>query len=172
MRIVAIDASHGLFGKPVMIWPLKPCPDIQMATSAQLIHRRWLSDRQLCPSVRMNFVTGDAGDLVFRMAALQPADVGRLIQMAGEADFIGLGGGEFRRIADLRRICRFGVLLTGPVTRFANAPLPTALLVRIDYVMRAFRDCIVDVLVANLAGVRAGIARGKLLSEGRKRRED
>ena len=49
----------------------------------------------------MNLVARRAGDLVLRVAALQAADVRRLIQMAGETDLVGRRGGQLRGIADV-----------------------------------------------------------------------
>jgi hypothetical protein len=48
----------------------------------------------------VDFVASRAGDGVFGMAALQSANVGRLIQVTGETNAIGSRSHEFRRIAD------------------------------------------------------------------------
>jgi hypothetical protein len=49
----------------------------------------------------MHLVASGAGNLVVGMAAFEPPDMRRLIQMAGETDFIGGRRGEFRGIADI-----------------------------------------------------------------------
>ncbi len=57
----------------------------------------------------MNLVTGCAGNLILRMAALQAADMGRLIQVASQTDFVrGLRcefGGLRMSSADADSVC-------------------------------------------------------------------
>lgn len=79
VRIVAIDAAHRTFRQLVMIRSLKLRPHVRVATRALFVDRCGLSIHQPVRSVGVNFVTGGAGDLIFGMTALQPANVGRLI---------------------------------------------------------------------------------------------
>jgi hypothetical protein len=66
------------------------------------------------------------------VAALEPANVRRLIQMASEANFVRSRGRELRRITDLGGIRRFRVLLSASVTGFTGAGCKSPLLAGID----------------------------------------
>jgi hypothetical protein len=48
----------------------------------------------------MQLMAGGAGNLVVGVAAFQPSDLRRLIQMTGETDFVGRRGREVCRISD------------------------------------------------------------------------
>ena len=77
--IVAIHASHCALRQLVMIGSLKLRPDVGMAARTLLVHSRGRSHHKPVRAVRVDLMTGDAGDLIFRVAALQAADVRRLI---------------------------------------------------------------------------------------------
>ena len=103
---------------------------------------------------RMHFVAGCAGDLVVCVAAFQPAHLRGLIQMAGETDFVGRRGSELRRILDVVGRRPFGVRLPRTVAGLAFAALPSPLGVDSQRVMRVLGEPVIDVFVADLAGLR------------------
>src|SRR5205807_2518764 len=103
VRIMAIDAGHCPFCYPVMERLLELAPDRGVTTRALFVDGRSLARHQSGWPVDMNLVTGGAGNLILRMAALQTADVGWLIQMTGQTDFVRSLRREFRRIADVLR---------------------------------------------------------------------
>lgn len=103
VRIVTIDTGHGAFGQFVMIRLLELRPHIQVATRALLVDRGSLADHQVMSPIRMNLMTGRAGNLVLHVTALQASDVRRLVQVASEADLVGGTCSEFAGIADIRR---------------------------------------------------------------------
>ena len=92
VRIVAIDARHRILGNLVPVRLLKLCHDIQVAAGAKLIDLFGRSCHQANRPVGVNRMAGNAGDRILHMAALNTAHMGRLVQMAGEADFVRLGG--------------------------------------------------------------------------------
>src|SRR5262252_8901587 len=47
MRIVAIHAGHGAFGKPMLVGPLELRPDVSMTARALLVDRRKFSGIRL-----------------------------------------------------------------------------------------------------------------------------
>jgi hypothetical protein len=79
MRIVAVDAGHGAFGKTVFIRTLKRSPHRQMAGCALLIDGCRPADQQGFASGSVDRMTGTATDLVFGVAAEQPARVRFLV---------------------------------------------------------------------------------------------
>src|SRR5208337_4201962 len=111
----------------------------------------------------MHFMTRRAGDLIFRVAALQPAGVGRLIEVTVQANLVGCRRGEFGWIANIRGGNCFGVLLRRSVAGFAGLPFETSLSVRVDNMMRTLGKRVVDVFMASLTGLRPGIRRCRLL---------
>src|SRR5260370_35287424 len=95
-----------------------------MTTRALFIDGVSFARRQSGWPVGMNLVTGGAGKLILRMAALQTADVGWLIQMAGETDFVRGLRCEFGGIADFLSPCPFGMFLSRTVARIPGLPFP------------------------------------------------
>src|SRR5579864_8372990 len=88
----------------------------------------------------MHFMARRARDLILGVAALQPADVGRIVQVTGKADLVRRRGSQLRWIANIVGRGGFGVLLRGPMAGFARPPLPTALLVGVLYMMRTLGE--------------------------------
>ena len=107
----------------------------------------------------MNLVTGCAGNLILRMAALQAADMGRLIQVASQTDFVRGLRCEFGGIADVLSRCRFGMFLSRTVAGLAGLPFPTTLGISVYLVMRIPGERVVDILVTGQAGFGAYIGR-------------
>jgi len=70
VRIVTVDAAHRTFRKLMMIGPLKLGPDVGVAARALFIDRSRLAVHESVGSIRVNFVTGRAGDLIFRVTTL------------------------------------------------------------------------------------------------------
>src|SRR5258708_7158226 len=130
-----------------------------MTTRALFVDGRSFARHQSEWPVGVNLVTSGAGNLILRMAALQTADVGWLIQMAGETDFVRRLRREFRRIADVLRRRRFCVFLSGAVARFAGLPFPSTLGIRLYLMMRIPGEGVVDILVTGQAGFGAYIGR-------------
>ena len=97
--------------------------------------------------------------LVLRVAALDAADVGGLIQMALQAIAIGFGGGQVGGIDDVRLVGRLGMLAAGTVAGFAGFGFPAAAFLGIDQLVRILLEGVVDVFVARLAGFRADVGR-------------
>src|SRR5271166_3991451 len=104
----------------------------------------------------MHFVTGRACDLIVGVAAFQASGLRGLVQMAGEANLVGRRRVKLPRIADVVGRGPFGMHLSGAVTSFARAGLPSFFGVRLQPIMRAFDEAVVDVLVTDLASVRPG----------------
>src|SRR4051812_48098072 len=86
VRIVAIDASHRAFWHAMLKRFLETCPDVRMALGALLVHVGGFAGHQALRPILMDGVAGHATDLVFGVGAVQSAHVGRLIEVAGEAD--------------------------------------------------------------------------------------
>src|SRR5436189_3009435 len=104
-------------------------------------------------------MTGRAGDLAFRMTALNASGVCGLIQMAFQAGSIHLAGRKLGRISDLLRRSRLCVPAPRAMTGFAGLATPTAFLIRLNDLMRALPDRVEDVFVAGLAHLRADVGR-------------
>src|ERR1017187_8021383 len=100
-------------------------------------------------------MAGNAGNLVFGMTAGNTSHMGRLIQMAGEADLVRRRGSDLRRIADIGCGHRFRVFTSRTVAGFAGFGFKAALFVGFHLVVRILLKCVKDVLVARLAGLGA-----------------
>ena len=103
--------------------------------------------------------------MILRVAGLQTAHMGRLVEVAGEAAVIGFPSWQLGRIADVGSGRGFGVLGPGSVAGFARPAFPAARLLSFHEVVRIFAESIEDVFVAGLAGLRSGVTRR--LSRGR-----
>ena len=167
VRIVTIHAAHRAFRELVMEGPLELGPLIQVTAGAKLIRRVGLADQQRL--ALMHFVARRAGDLIVGVAAFEASDLGRLIQMTRETEFVGRGGRQVRRILNIAGGRSFRMRLAGPVTGLALAAHPSLLCVDSQRVMRVLGEPVIDVLVTDLAGVRPGVARRK---RGPSRRAD
>ena len=155
VRIVAIHAAHGALRKLVMIRPLELRPFIRVAPRALRIYLHRRSRHHL---TGMHLVARSTRDLVLGVAALQPPHVRRLIQVAVQADFVDRRRRQLRRIANQRRVRRFGVLLSRPVAALAGMPDESLVSGRFQRMMRILVEGLDRILVADLAGVRAGEA--------------
>ena len=111
--------------------------------------------------IRMNLMTGRAGNLVLHVAAFEAPNLRRLVQMTGEADLIGGRSGELARITNIRRRCRRDVFLPRTMARFAGTSFEPASFLGFDGVMRALLKGVVYVAVAGLAHFRTDIAGRK-----------
>ena len=71
--------------------------------------------------------------------------------------------GQLRWIPDVGRDRRLGVLLPGPVARFAGSPFESSSSCPcIHHVVRTLRERLGDVFVTGLAGLRSGVGRSGL----------
>jgi hypothetical protein len=166
VRIMAIDAGHRAFRQFVVVGPLKLRPDIDVTARALLVDRRSFASHQAEGPIGMNLVTCGAGHLVLDMAALQAANVRRLVEMARETAAVHFRGGEFGGIADVGGAGAFRVLAARTVARFTRARFPTALFVFLDGNVRVLLESLVDVFVAYLTGFGTYV-RSRLTSCGR-----
>ena len=101
VRVMAIDARHCAFRHPMAKRFLKLSHHIGVARGALLIDCRGLARYQTERATGVNLVAGGAGDLIFRMAALQAAGVRGLAQVASQTDLVGCGSREFPGIANV-----------------------------------------------------------------------
>jgi hypothetical protein len=109
----------------------------------------------------MHLVTGGTGDLVPGVAALKPAYVRRLIQMAGETDFVGGCSRQLGWIPDIIGGRSFCVCLAGTVTGLAGASLKSTFSIHVHGMVGALGEPVVDVFVTDLANVRSSVAGRK-----------
>jgi hypothetical protein len=77
--IVAIHAGHCSFRQPVLVGPLKLCPDTGVAIGALFINLRLLSRDKTLRTMQVDRMTRRAGDLAFGVTTLETSNVGRLI---------------------------------------------------------------------------------------------
>jgi len=152
VRIVAIDAGHRTLRQLVVVGPLELCPDIDVTARALLVDRRSLASYQAERPVGMDFVTCGAGHLILDMAALQAANVRRLVEMACETASVDFRWRELGRIANVGGAGAFRVLAARTVARFTPTRFPTVLFVFLDGKMRALLERLVYVFMAHLTG--------------------
>lgn len=79
--------------------------------------------------------------------------LGRLIQMTSEAEFIDFRWRQLGRVADVVGRRPFGVRLARTMTCLARLTLPAMLRAGLEQIMRTFGKGVVDIFVADLAGV-------------------
>ena len=167
--IMAIDAGHRALRQLVVVGPLKLRPNIDVTARALLVDRRSFASYQAERSIGMDLVTRGAGHLILDMAALQAANVRRLVEVARKTGAVHFGGRELGGIADVGGAGAFGVLAARTVARFTRARLPTALFVFFNRYVRILLERLVDVFVAyltsfgtyvrsRLTGCRCGLA--------------
>jgi hypothetical protein len=94
VRVVAIDARHGVLHQAVGERLLKGRPDGQMASGAELIDVGRLARDESEGPVGVNLVAGGASNLILGVATRDAAHLGGLVQMASEADAVGFGWSE------------------------------------------------------------------------------
>jgi len=157
--IVAIHAAHVAFRKFVMKRPLEFSPLVQVAAGAQLVRRVGLANHQRL--ALMHLMASGTRNLVVGVAAFEAANLRRLIQMAGETDFVGRGGRKIRWILDVIGRGTLGVLLAGTMTGFALASLPSLLCINRQCVMCVFGQPVVDVFVTGHADLGARVTGWK-----------
>jgi len=155
VRIVAIHARHGAFRKAMFVGPLETGPLGGVATGAELVDVRELAGHQAIGSVLVDGVAGHATHLVFGMSAVDSSHVGGLIEMAGEAELVGLRGLELGGLPDIGGIHGFRVLASGAMAGLAGVVFKAAFLVLFHYLVGVFLEGVEDVFVAPLAGGRA-----------------
>src|SRR6185369_2843338 len=122
-------------------------PGARMATRALFIDSRRFSHYQPRWTAAVNRMTRRAGNLALGVAALNPPRVCRLIQVAFEAGLIHFDGLQLGRIPDLIGRSGFGVLAAGAMAGLASLAVPSALLIGINGLMRAFLDRVEDIFV-------------------------
>src|SRR6476646_10283618 len=92
------------------------------------------------------------------------------VDMATQADTVGLRGRELAGIADQGGIARFGVLAGRAVARFASLTVPTPFLFRFHHYVRSFLEGVVNILVTGLAGLGSDVSCGLIRCVRRRRR--
>ena len=162
MRIVAVDARHGSFQKPMPVWPLESRPLRGMAGRAQLVYVIGPARHQFCRGL-VHGMTRRAPDLILCMCALNSPGMRRLIKMTAQTDALARRRRERCGIADVFFVERFGVHTAWTVARLAGFTLPasirTPLGVRFKGVMRVVGEGFGDVLVAYQTHVAADVGR-------------
>ena len=108
-----------------------------------------------------------AGYLSFGMTALNATRLGRLIQVASQADLSRLTRTKLGRVSDVFRGGRFRMFASWTVTRFAGLAHASELLRGLDDLMTAFAKRHEDILVTGLADFGAYI-----LGRGNRSREN
>jgi hypothetical protein len=110
-------------------------------------------------AIHMDLVAGRASHLISGVAALQPARVRRLIQMASQADLVGRYRRQLRRISYVIGRRRLRVLLRRAVAGFASLAREAALLVRLYLLVRRLCERFGDVFMtcrARLGSCKTG----------------
>jgi hypothetical protein len=161
VRIMAIDAGHGAFGQLMVIRPLKLRPDVEVTARALVVDGGGLADHQVMAAIRVNLMTGRAGNLVLHVTALETPYLRRLVQVATEADLVGCGGRQFAGIADIRRRSRFCVFLPGTVAGFTGPSFEAMSLAGFERVVRTLLKGLENIFVAGPAKLRTGVAGRK-----------
>jgi hypothetical protein len=159
MRIVTVDAGHRAFGKTVFIRTLKRSPHRQMAGCALLIDGCRPADQQGFAARSVDRMTGTATDLVFGVAAEQPARVRFLVQMAGKTTGIELVRGLLAGIVDIGSGGRFRMLGSRSVAGFTGVPFPAAMLIALQCAVSCLEQGDEDFFVASLTRFRPGVFR-------------
>ncbi len=162
MRIVAIDARHGIFRNLVSVWLLKLRHHLQVASGAQLVDLFRSSRDQPYRSVRVNRVASDAGNRILHMAALNPPRMRHLIQVASHADLVCVYRCKFGGIPDVVGRHRTRMFGARSMAGFAGVPLPGASFIGIDDFVRTLGKIVIQVFMTCLAGFGAGIILAEL----------
>lgn len=167
MGIVAINAAHRSFGQLVMIGFLKLRPDVHVTAGAEFVDRPGIFYHQTHWPVGVDFVAGNAGDLVFYVAALNSSGVLGAARVAGEASLVRQSCRHFRRIPDIggRRGTR--VRAAGTVARFAGATLPSRTGTLLHRAVRALHERTQEVFMTGLASLGTDVF-GRLGLRGRR----
>ena len=101
MRIMAIDARHGVFRDLMTIGLLKLRHHLQVASGAEFVDLFRCPHHQPYRAVCMDRVAGDAGNGILHVAALNPPRMRCLIEVASHADLVCLNGGKLGGIPDI-----------------------------------------------------------------------
>jgi len=89
-----------------------------------------------------------------RVAALNAADVCRLIQVALQASLVGQVDLAFCRVQNVRGAGSLGVFAGWTMAGFARIVLESAFLVGLYYFMKVLlEECFVNIFMAHLAGL-------------------
>lgn len=100
VRVVAIHTGHGILRNFVAVWLIEHCLHIQVAAFAERIHIGGFPRNQAIRPVGMNLMTSGARDRISRVGILNPARVGRLIQVAIQANPVCFPCRQLRRVPD------------------------------------------------------------------------
>jgi hypothetical protein len=87
------------------------------------------------------------------MAALDAARLEGLVQMAVEADFVGLDSRECSGILNVSGRGGSGMRGAGSMAGFAGMAGETLVRILLDYLMRTGQNAVVEILVTGLAGL-------------------
>ena len=160
VRIMAIDAAHRPLGNCVVERLLELCRHRQMAAFALFVDRFRFAHHQYVRSGRVNRMARSASHLISGMAALQSANLRRLIHVTGQANSIDRRGAQLSRVANIGGIGGPGVFRSRPVTGFAGLPVPSPLFVLpINQMMWSLGERLGNIFVTGAASLRSNIRR-------------
>ena len=129
-----------------------------MAALAEFINRIRFAHHQHVRSRRVNRVARRTSHLILGMAALQPADMRRLIQVTSEANLIDGSRGELSWIPNISGVGRPGMLRPRPVARFASLPVESPLFIgAIRRMMSRLRECLTDIFMTDSTCLRSNV---------------
>jgi len=163
MRIMAIHAGHGALRQAVAIWPLELRPGGGVAACALLIDGRGLTSDEPVGTVAMDGMTRRAGYVVLGMAALQPADLRGLIEVALQADPTGGGGRQIDRVEDVLLVRGLGVFAAGAMAGLARLGFPATARLGVHNPVGTFLQSVIDVFVTGLASLGPDIRGRRVL---------
>ena len=161
--IVAIHAGHLVLRNLVAEGFGELRLDALMATGAERVHLRSGARHQARRAIRVNGVAGDAAHGVFHVAALDPLGMFGRIEMAAQADLVGLFRHQLLRIADLGRVRRPGMFRASAMAGLATMFFPAAPLIGLDKGVGALLVVVPDIFVTGLAGLGAHVLFAELL---------
>ena len=161
--IVAIHAGHLVLRNLVAEGFGELRLDALMATGAERVHLRSGARHQARRAIRMDGVAGDAAHGVFHVAALDPLGMFGRIEMAAQADLVGLFRHQLLRIADLGRVRRPGMFRASAMAGLATMFFPAAPLIGLDKGVGALLVVVPDIFVTGLAGLGAHVLFAELL---------
>lgn len=158
--IVAIHAGHRSFRKSMLIGPVERRPLRYMTRGTARVDFLILVFHQLGAAASMDEVAGGASDLILGVPACDTPTRSLLIQVAGKASAVHIGGGELGWIPDVAGRSGFGVFGAWAVAGFAALLRPALARAGLDGKMRSLLKVVKDFFVTGLASVGTGVARG------------
>jgi len=174
VRVMAVDALHRIFRNLVPEGHLELRFHVGVAAFAQGVHVGVLPRHKQGAVIDVHLMACRAGHRVLRVGTLNPARVSWLVQMAIQADLVGLGGRKLRRKPDKRNIAGRRMLRSRTVAGFADMSLKTISRIGIEHTVSiGVSDVVEVVLMADLAlvGARVVVAESFRSDRGLLRRQ-